>query len=323
MKQRGFTLIELLVVIAIIAVLIALLIPAVQKIRESAARTQTEANMKQVILGFHSAQDAYGYLPHAAGYYGELTGQNFKWPPLPPTSYHTVQFVYPSVLVAILPFVEQEPLWQQYFRAYTGGPWPVDTVTGAEYQVPVYLSGGQDPTVAQLTGITNFAVNLRVVSNVCYNINTMGGTNDQGCPDEERLIITLKDVAKPNLHGYISDGNSNTIALVTVYANCLGVTPPKNTIPRGYNNAGTFFGQAPIAQNPSQSAISGITAFQINPGSVSKCDPRVPQAYQNYAISRAMWDGSVGMTSVSVSYVTWSNAVQPNDGVTLGSDWEY
>jgi prepilin-type N-terminal cleavage/methylation domain-containing protein len=102
--RRGFTLIELLVVIAIIAILIGLLLPAVQKVREAAARTQCSNHLKQLGIAAHNYESTYQILP--PGLMGPLpgAGAGFSW-----AAPHT------GALTFLLPYVEQDNIAKQLF----------------------------------------------------------------------------------------------------------------------------------------------------------------------------------------------------------------
>ena len=210
-RRRAFTLIELLVVIAIIAILIGLLLPAVQKVREAAARMKCTNNLKQMALACHNCNDANGRMPPQAGTYG---GAYFG-----PLLFH------------LLPYIEQKNVWTMAMNLdYNAGvgqvtPNPASTTnlgvvwptwqsvnTGAntwlrQTRISVYQCPS-DPSLGNAIdwnpGDASYAGNFQVFGGA---VNTNSNSNWDG---------------NANLNSTFQDGTSNTILFAEKFANCNG-----------------------------------------------------------------------------------------------------
>src|SRR3989442_3868439 len=148
-RRVGFTLIELLVVIAIIGILIGLLVPAVQKVREAAARAQCQNNLKQIALGLHSYHDSFKVLP--MGQYNTLHNAPLS-PPAPATPSPTWYRVGWATLV--LPYIEQGTLLTKVYADVVANNSYTLYQQSCATPIPVYICPS-DPYGGRTPGVGN------------------------------------------------------------------------------------------------------------------------------------------------------------------------
>jgi prepilin-type N-terminal cleavage/methylation domain-containing protein/prepilin-type processing-associated H-X9-DG protein len=198
MMRRGFTLIELLVVIAIIAILIGLLVPAVQKVRDAAARSQCQNNLKQIALAAHNFHGTYKRFPSAVNIPGQ---EKFGWPLAPDETR------YYALFQALMPYVEQDNLRKNL----------IDNVPNPHYQ----NCNGPNSVGAQVvnificpsdTGMPNPPVGQ--YQTYYFGLNSYGGCSGTSATDTSGRNMLQNGIFYMNssvkIQGII-DGTSNTL----------------------------------------------------------------------------------------------------------------
>jgi prepilin-type N-terminal cleavage/methylation domain-containing protein len=345
--RKGFTLIELLVVIAIIAILIGLLLPAVQKVREAAARMQSTNNLKQLALAFHNYQDTQGALPHNGTWnystwvFGPYQG---NWTYSLPRPVGEPGCTWPY---KILPYIEQGNLANNW--SFTAPlKTLMDPARGGTGLATTQWSGALDNTIYSAGQVTDYAASGMLVGSG-LNTSAPGVFNPAWSSGPVSNWGTFQRKIQT-----ITDGSSNTICLGTkalatqCYGNrgggqftmSNGTMRDKNDDPitrPGPDSWGTLRGHAPSSlwyasgNNPNNTPYVDVIpgdGFKIEPGwsswfrftfQVVRDAPDLDTFNRwgsPYAAGGlfALCDGSVRTINYSVANDVLINALTPNGG---------
>ncbi len=305
-RGRGFTLIELLVVIAIIAILVGLLLPAVQKVREAANRAQCQNNLKQLGIAVQNCSQTYGgKMPYALGNYP--AGNSQRCPS------GGASGAFGGCFYQMLPYIEQQNLYN--LSVCPAGKFGYDAELGGNGIVEVtpikLLVCPSDPTANGGMGGWGEAIGS-------YNFNGLLFQDDWN--------------GSSYYPATIQDGTSNTIFFTEDYAMHGWNTGYENLwwwdyngfqAPLGTGDCGaaglTGPAYVPIIM-PNIAYCMNTTGGNLGFTTISACSCRAVSPHTG-GINAAMGDGSTRFVAQGISGTTWYWACTPNSGEVLGPDW--
>lgn len=317
-RRIGFTLIELLVVIAIIAILIGLLLPAIQKVREAAARAKCQNNLKQIGIGLHAYHDALNGLPY--GQFGQWA-QNGGLP-VPPAWKGNASVTWQ---VLILPYMEQGNAYDAIFNWVQANTAQMYTAPAAIIQnvFPMYVCPSDPNGIKKTPG--GGAAGEGFHSNYAgCNGNTLFWDNTANLPrtgarSNNGVILTGGNVKLTD----ISDGTSNTVMASEIRT----WTPGDDRRGRLFNS---YQGETMFStlRSPNNSAADaqfscGTTLpTQMPCTAVASAQNSINSARSAHTggVSVLNADGSTRFVRDSINTVTWAALGSRMGGEVVGND---
>jgi len=302
-RRQGLTLIELLVVMGVLSGLTGLLMSAVHRSRETANRMACQNQLRQIGVALHASNDAYGFMPPAIGYYPAGNPQ-----------------VYSTLWLHLLPFLEQDALYQQAVAGPGGQILPLSNVMATPvklFQCPSDPSLGSGVLTASpntLWGASSYAANAQVFCDVYPYSSPWGGWY-------------MDASGQPSLSQTFTDGTSNTIVVAEKYAQCNNLAFSEG------GSAWAYWLTTDPNTKPYHAGFSITwTTYDIGPGShflvqpnpytgpQSECDPTLASTAHS-SMQVLLADASVRTLAPDISGTTWWAACTPNANDQLGLDW--
>jgi prepilin-type N-terminal cleavage/methylation domain-containing protein len=293
-RRRGFTLIELLVVIAIIAILIGLLLPAVQKVREASLRAACSNNLKQLGIACHSINDGQGVLP-------PISGPSALVPAFTTSSpYANMNY---TALAFLLPYIEQGNI----YNAMTPG-----TYAGLQYQnvIKTFICPNDNTQTNGLTNTTNGGAGPFAVSNYAANFLVFGNP------------ITGAVTGANKIPGAFPGGMSNIMFFTETYGTCgtAGSVSASSTYASLWSDGNNTWRPtfcAGASKNGTTSATP-CAVFQSQPDQLNSCDYTRAASTHTAGINSLLGDGSVHFISNNVNPTTWAELCNPQNTAPIG-----
>jgi len=294
-RRPGFTLIELLVVIAIIAVLIGLLVPAVQKVREAAARLRCSNNLKQLGLALHNFHDSRDRFPSALNV-GQTWYSSYQRDPAPggyASNGYPNDGPFFSWAFQVAPFIEQDNAYKSFnTKAW---PWwqyrPGMPATGANTSNGIQVKIMQCPSDTRSSLVCNDGGNLAALT--AY-LGVSGRNQFREAAGQDGILYVNAGVRMTG----ITDGTSNTLLV--------GERPPSNDLYYGWMWAGSgdypYFGATDVVLGVRERTDPNAAPDFFRPGDLN--DPQNLHRYHFWSLhpGGGMWllaDGSVRLITYS------------------------